>query len=201
VPGRLANSSDIQVVINFIKSEIRFNYYFSEEDAKSVVEKLNRNDYIGAALTLRSSLRNVLHSILIRNAHNKVKIVHEMVPELYMENIAGENEQEAGGILLNAGKAILGKIVDKLIAKLVDLAMKGVVNYFKARAADFKQAQSTRHDGVTMKIIWINIPGMSGIRAIINAIRGKASIGNLADLALPNIPTPEVKIFAGKKFD
>lgn len=202
VPGRLANSSDVQVVINFIKSEIRFNYYFSEEDAKSIAERLNRNDYIGAALTLRNSLRNVLHSILLRNVSNKVKIVHEMVPELYMESIAGENQQEAGGgVLLGAGKAILGKIVDKLIEKLVDLAMKGVVNYFKARAAEFKQAQSTRHDGVTMKIIWINIPGMSGIRAIINAIRGKASLGNLADLALPNIPTPEVKIFAGKKFD
>lgn len=200
--GKHARSSDIQVVINFIKSEIRFNYYFSEEDAKSIVEKLNRNDFIGAAISIRGSLRNVLHSILVRNIGNKVKIIHEMVPELYLENIAAEYQQESvGAIALNAGKAVLGKIIDKLIDRLINLAIKGVVNYFKARAAEFKQAQGTQHDGVTMKIIWINIPGMSGIRAVINAIRGKLSIGNLSDLVLPNIPTPEIVILAGKKFD
>jgi hypothetical protein len=201
-PGKYAQSSDMQVVINFIKSEIRFNYYFSEEDAKVVVEKLNRNDFIGAAMTIRNSLRNVLHGMLLRNIGSKVKIIHEMVPELYLENIANENQQETlGGIALNAGKMVLGKIIDKLVNKLADVALKGIVNYFKARAAEFKQAQSTVHDGVTMKIIWVNVPGMSGIRALINAIRGKMSVGNLADLALPNIPMPEVMIRPGKKFD
>jgi hypothetical protein len=201
VPGRVPNSSDIQVVINFIKSEIRLNYFFSEEEAKTIVERLNRNDFIGAAMTIRGSLRNTLHSILVRNIPNKVKIVHEMVPELYLESIAGEQENPAAGILLNAGKAILSKIVEKLIDKLLNLAIRGVTNFFKARTAEFKKAQASVQDGVTMKIIWINIPGMSAIRAIINAIRGKLSVGNVADLALPNIPTPDVQIFAGKKFD
>lgn len=201
-PGKHTQSSDVQVVINFIKSEIRFNYYFSEEDSKVVAEKLNRNDFIGAAMTIRNSLRTVLHGILLRNIGSKVKIIHEMVPELYLENVANENQQETlGGIALNAGKAVLGKIIDKLVNKLADVALKGVVNYFKARAAEFKQAQSTLHDGVTMKVTWLNIPGMSKIRALISAIRGKMSLGNLADLALPSIPLPEVAIRAGKKFD
>ncbi len=45
--GIESRSADIQAVINFIKSEIKLNYYFSEEDAKAVVEKLNSNDFQG----------------------------------------------------------------------------------------------------------------------------------------------------------
>lgn len=204
-----SQSGDIQGVINFVKSEIRFNYYFSEEDAKSVVEKLNKNDFLGAALSIRHAVRNVLHGILIENIDNKVKIIHEAVPELYLENI---NDQEGesplaalaktvGGVALGGGKEIMSKLIEKLIEKLSELAYQALVNFFRARAAEFKQAQAQPQDGVTVKVIWINIPGMSGIRAVINAIRGKLSIGNLSDLALPNIPTPEIQIIADKKFD
>jgi hypothetical protein len=201
VPGRVPNSSDIQVLINFIKSEIRLNYFFSEEEARNIVERLNRNDFIGAAMTIRGSLRNTLHGILIRNIPNKVKIVHEMVPELYLESVAGEQENETGGISLNAGKAFLSRIIDRLINRLLKLAIKGVTNYFKTRATEFRKAQASGRDGVTMKIIWVNIQGMSAIRTVINAIRGKLALGNVSSLALPNIPTPDVQLFAGKKFD
>lgn len=205
-----SQSSDIQGVVNFIKSEIRFNYYFSEEEAKSVVEKLNRNDFLGAALSIRYSVREVLHKILIKNIGNKVKIIHEAVPEIYLDNYSDPQEQFAplaaigravGGLAVSAGKEVVTKIIEKLVDKLSELAYQAVVNFFKARAAEFKQAQLQPQDGVTVKIIWINIPGMSTIRAAINAIRGNLSVGNLADLVLPNIPTPEVKILADKKFD
>ena len=197
-------SSDIQGVINLIRSEIRFNYYFSEEDAKSIVEKLNRNDYLGASLTIRHSVKNVLNDLLIRNVSHKVKIVHEAVPEMYIDNISEENfalPAAIGALALNAGKDVLKKVVEKLVEKVADLAYKAVINYFKARAAEFKQAQALPDDGVTVKIIWSNIPGMSSIRAIINAIRGNLSVGNITDMVLPNIPVPEVKISAGKNFD
>ncbi len=197
-------SSDIQGVINLIHSEIRFNYYFSEEDAKSIVEKLNRNDYLGASISIRNSVKNVLNDLLIRNVSHKVKIIHEAVPEMYLDNINEENfalPAAIGSLALNVGKEVLKKVVEKLIEKVSDLAYNAVVNYFKARSAEFKQAQALPDDGVTIKIIWSNIPGMSSIRAIINAIRGNLSVGNITDLVLPNIPAPEVKIAAGKNFD
>jgi hypothetical protein len=204
-----SQSGDIQGVINFIKSEITFNYYFSEEDAKSVVEKLNKNDFLGAAITIRHAVRNVLHGILLKNVGNKVKIIHEAVPEMYLENI---NDQEGesslaslaksiGGVALGGGKEIIKNIVEKLIEKLCELAYQALANFFKARAAEFKEAQAQPQDGVTVKITWTNIQGMSSIRAVINAIRGKLSVGNIADLALPNIPTPDIKILADRKFD
>jgi len=197
-------SSDVQCVINFIRAEIKFNYFFSEEDAKSIVERLNRNDFIGASILIRNSVRNVLNNLLIKNVCHKVKIVHESIPEMYLDNIKEEDFAPLaalGSLALNAGKEVLKKIIEKLVEKISEQAYRAVVNYFKARVTEFKQAQAAIDDGVTIKIIWSNIPGMSTIRTIINAVRGKLSVGNLTNLTLPNIPVPEVKIFPGKKFD
>jgi hypothetical protein len=198
-----SQSSDIQGVINFIKSEIRLNYYFSEEDAKTVVEKLNKNDFLGAAITIKNQVRNVLNDILLKNVATKVKIIHEQFPELYLENYNDREDQFAplAAIGAAAGKEILSKIIEKLVEKLVDQAYTAVVNYFKARAAEFKEAYAKPQDGVTIKMIWVNIPGMATIRTVFNAIKGKLSLGNLADLVLPNIPVPEIQVFPDKKFD
>ncbi len=207
-PPKHARPSDIQGVINFPRAEIRFNYFFSEEEARSVAEKLNRNDYLGAALSIRRSVRDVLNGILIRNVGSKVKLVHEALPEQYLDEIEDPQEQwlgtagrALGGLAINAAKDAIKAVIQKLIVKLSEMAYKAVVNYFKARKAEFIQEQASAQDGVTIKIIWSNIPGMSTIAAAINALRGKLSIGNLRDIALPSIPTPDVVMKAGKNFD
>ena len=84
--------------------------------------------------------------------------------------------------------------------KLSEHAYQAVANFFKGRAAEFKEAQAQPQDGVTVKITWSNVQGMSTIRSVINAIQGKNPVG-ISDLSLPNIPAPEVKITADKKFD
>jgi hypothetical protein len=198
-PGTESRSADIQGVINFIKSEIKLNYYFSEEDAKEVVEKLNKNDFLGAAISIRQSVKNVLNDILVKNIATKVKIVHEAIPELFLEHYPGQQENFAP--LASMGKEIISKLVEKLVEKLSTAAYEAVVNFFKARAAEFKEAQAQPQDGVTVKLTWNNIPGMSTIRTVINAIRGNLSIGNLTDLAIPSLPVPDIKIVADKQFD
>ena len=203
-PGTESRSADIQGVINFIKAEIKLNYYFSEEDAKTVVEKLNKNDFLGVALGIRHSINNVLKEVLVKNIATKVKIVHEALPELYLEHYTGSQEEQfaplnALGKL--AGKEVISKVIKALIDKLSKQAYESLGNFFKARAAEFKQAQAEPQDGVTIKLSWNNIPGMSAIRTVINAVRGNLSIGNLQDLSLPNIPAPVIKVTADKKFD
>lgn len=204
------NSGDAQAVINFIKSEIRFNYYFSEESSLSVVEKLNKNDFLGAALFIRQSVRNVLNGILLKNVSNKVKIIHEAVPEMYLERMNEQPDEFSrddvtnairGGFGLGAGKAVLTKIVEKLTDNLSERAYQALADFFKSRAAEFKQAQAQPQDGVTVKIVWNNISGMSAIRAVINAIRGNLSVVDLGKLSIPTISNPEIKIVADKKFD
>ncbi|WP_276370837.1 hypothetical protein [Chryseolinea sp. H1M3-3] len=213
-PGKMrapkpSQSGDIQGVINFVKSEISFSYYFSEEDAKSVVEKINKNDFLGAAISIRHAIKNVLNGMLSKNVSNKVKIIHEAIPELYLEHI-GDHEQEsalaslaktAGGIVLGGSKEMLTKLIEQLVEKISEHAYQAVANFFKGRAAEFKEAQAQPQDGVTIKISWSNIQGMTAIRTVINAIRNKNPLGNISELTLPNIPSPEIKIVADKKFD
>jgi len=199
-PVTESRSADIHGVINFIRSEVRLYYYFSEEEAKAVVEKLNANDFMGAAIDIRRSIKNVLNDVLIKNVASKVKIVHEAIPELYLENISeGEEEFSPLNVLGKvAGKQIISKLVEKLTDRISKLAYEAVVNFFKARAAEFKDAQAQPKDGVTVKVSWHNVQGMSAMRKVINAIRGNLSIGNLSDVALPGFPQADIKIEAGK---
>jgi hypothetical protein len=201
--SRPSQSGDIQAVINFVKSEIRLNYYFSEEDAKSVVEKLNKNDFLGVAQGIRHSVKTILNDMLLKNVSSKVKIVHEAFPELYLENYEERIEQFSLANALGsiAGKEVISKLVEKLVEKISDIAYQSLGNYFKARAAEFKAAQAEPQDGVTIKLIWKNIQGMSAIRSVINAVKGNLSLSNLSGLSLPSISAPEIEITADKKFD
>ena len=193
-----SRSADIQGVINFIRSEIKLNYYFSEEDAKEVVEKSNKGDFLGAAMSIRQSVKKVLNDILVKNVATKVKIVHEAIPAMFLER---EDPVPAGELGKVAGNALVSNLIQKLIDKIADDAYEAVVKFFKERANQFKEAQAQPQDGVTIKLIWNNVAGRSTLRKVIGAIKGDQPIGNLSDLALPNLPAPEIKIAADKQFD
>ncbi|MET7258952.1 hypothetical protein [Dyadobacter fermentans] len=203
VAGTESRSADVQVVLNFVKSEIRLNYYFSEEDASGIVENLNKGDFLTAGMHIRNAVKGVLGDILRKNIGSKVKIVHEAVPELYFEHIGDQQEQFAALDVLGkmAGKDMMGKIVQAMTEKLSGKAYDAVVAFFKARAAEFKTAQAAPQDGVTIKLVWTNVQGMSAIKTVISAIRGNLSLGSLSDLSFPNLTAPEVSIVADKKFD
>lgn len=206
---RPSQSADVQAVINFVKSSIGINYYFSEEDAKELVEKLNKNDAVGAAVSIRNAIRKVLNTMLQGQVSSKVRIIHEAFPELYLENVTEENEsalgslaKKVGGIALGgSGKALVKTIVEKLIGILSEKAYESLNKFFKERAAEFINAQAEPQDGVTVKLTWNNVGGMAAIRTALNAIRGNLSLGSIADLTLPSIPSPEITIVADKKFD
>ncbi len=196
-------SADIQGVINFTRSEIRLNYFFSEEDARQVVEKMGRNDVLGAAMTIRQSVKSVLNGMLIKNIHHKVKIIHEALPAMYLEQYDDPQEHflPLAAIGRMAGKQVISKLVELLIERVSTAAYNAVVGYFKARAVEFKDAQAHPQDGVTIQLTWNQVPGMSSIRAVINAVKGKVSIGDITTIGIPSLPTPIVKSVAGKQFD
>jgi hypothetical protein len=204
-----SQSGDVQAVINFVKSEILINYYFSEEEARTVVEKLNKNDVPGVAQSITQALKNTLNTMLLKNVSNKVKIIHETFPELYLENYPDQPEhfsfggyaKKVGGWALNAGKGLMTKIIEKLTEKLSGSAYQEILNFLKARANELKQAQAEPQDGVTIQISWKNITGLSALRSVISSIKGNLSIPNLGDLAVPGLPTPEIQIKADKKFE
>jgi hypothetical protein len=192
-----AHSDDIHGVINFVKSSISISYYFSEEEAKTVVEKLNQNDFLGAANAIKHSVKEVMRSMLLGNLTNKVKIIHESFPEMYLENYEDPQENQ---LSLSPGKSILTMLIDNMVNKVAGIAYQEIRDYFKSRAAEFKNAQAEPQDGVTIKLLWNNIPGMASIKSIISAIREKHLL-NPANLSFPNLTRPDIQIKAGKHLD
>jgi len=190
-----AHSDDIRGVLNFVKSSISINYYFSEEQSKSIVEKLNQNDFLGAASGIRYSVKGVLHSMLTGNVSGKVQIIHEAFPEMFLENYEDMQENQIG-----SGKTILTALIENLVNKIAGKAYDEIRNYFKTRAAEFKQAQAEPQDGVTIKVLWLNVPGLTAVKTIISAIRGNLAF-NPGMLSFPGLSKPDIVVKAGKQFD
>jgi len=203
----IPRSSDAQGVLNFLKSEIRFNFYFSNEEARVIGQKLAGGDYISAVGSVRQVVRDIMTNTLIKNVPHKVKIIHEAVPELYLENFEPAQEQllggavrVIGGAVLKYGKEALIKILEKLIEKFAEIVQKAIVTYLTNRKQEFITA-SGQQDGVTVKVIFTNVPVMSKLRLIISAMKGQANLGDLSDFALPAFPTPGLSIVGGRRFD
>ncbi|MCF1752344.1 hypothetical protein [Mariniradius sediminis] len=198
-----SRSADVQAVIDFIKAEIKFNYFFSEEDAKRIVEKLNKNDFTGTALSIRNSFKKVFEKMLKGNISSKVKIVHESIPELYLNYRDVQQEDFVGlaNLVESAGQSLIRKIIEQIVEVLSQKAYHGVLEYFKTRAKEFKEAQAQPQDGVTLRVTWSNIVGLSTFRQVISTMLAKGPFGSLADLSVPQFRNPTIKIFPGKKFE
>ncbi len=213
IPGEISqelvpatpNSSDIQGVMNFVKSEIRFNLYFSEEVSKSVVEQLKKGSYGGPLYTMYYTIYSALHEVLIRNIGSKIKLVHEEMPEMFLEKSEDLEEQNIGliGRVIGGsiGKEVIKGIMLKLVTYLAKKAYHAVINYLKGKSGEFISAQTAPQDGVTIKIIWFNLPVMKQISAIVSAYKGRITAGHIAGLVLPSLPLPEIKVLPGKRFD
>ncbi len=91
-------------------------------------------------------------------------------------------------------------LVESLVNKMAGKAYEEIRDYFKSRASEFKQAQAEPQDGVTIRLVWPNVPGLAAVKTIISAIRGNISF-NPATLTFPSLPKPEIVVKAGKQFD
>jgi hypothetical protein len=189
------HSDDVRGTLNFVKSSLTLSYYFSEEHALSMVSKLNQNDFTGVASELRNSLQGVFKKMLTGNVSGNVKIIHEAFPEQFAENYEDNQEQ-----FLGIGKNILSGILENIVKRLAGKAYDEVRDYFRSRAAEFKQAQAQPEDGVTIRVTWSNIAGLSTIKSLITALR-EGKLINPASISFPNLSKPEITVSAGKNLD
>ncbi len=205
-PPQPARSGDVQAVLDFKQGLIRLNTFFSESDAVDIATKLRSNDYAGAAKNIETSIRGTLHGILLNNVGSKVKIIHEASSEQYMDQWLGAAVRAVGGAAAGAVAGVATDVLkgqlEKLANLITDKAVEAVENYFKARAAEFIAAQAEPKDGVTVKLTFNNFPGMAAISTLVQAAKGKLTVGHIADLVLPpKLPMPDVQVKADKVFN
>jgi hypothetical protein len=200
-----SRSADVQAVLNFSKSEIKLNYFFSEEDAMSMVSKIGKNDVLGIAGDIKNSVKTVFNDILTNHISSKVKIIHEAMPEMYLEAEDKHDHfslKDLGKTIGNTiGKEAIKKVVEGITSLASSKAYEVVLAFLKTRSKEFVAAQAEPQDGVTITILWKNVPGMALLKSLLSAIKGGGGIPNLSDITLPKIGEPELIIKGGKKFD
>ncbi len=196
-----SRSSDIQAVLNFANSSLKLNYFFSEEEAKDMVEKGQKGDYLSIGTNLKKSIQTVFEDILKNHVSSKVKIIHEALPDLYLEGEEMHDHFSFKDVGKLVGDTAIKKIVESLTNLMSSKAYDSLMQFLKSRTAEFAKAQAEPQDGVTITLVWKDIVGLSMIKSVISAIKGEGKFPDLKDLTLPKLNAPELIIKASKNFD
>ncbi|MBK8518774.1 MAG: hypothetical protein IPL55_21575 [Saprospiraceae bacterium] len=145
----------------------------------------------------------MFREIINNNISSKVKIIHEAMPELYLEYESEIEENFNAKKLL--GDVLGGSLVKNVMQKLTELmaskAFQAVLSFFKSRGKEYVDAQAQPADGVTICVEWKDVHGLVIIKSLISAVKGNGSLPSLKDLKLPTFGTPELVIKAGKQFN
>jgi hypothetical protein len=172
---RLMRPSEVNCTLDFPRGSIRIALYLGERDTQTVAAQLRKGQPGGAALTLlRNSYEATLRSMFSGSPEKHVKVIHE----------AEAQEQFLGAALAYVGKAVLAKVVDKLI----DWVGKALSDLLVRRAQEVIATADRGHDGLTIVLTYTH-PGLIGL--VDRAIRGQAR-GAVAELARALTVAPQV---------
>lgn len=186
--------------LDFTRSTMTLALMVTEPKAAEITRRLRANDYFGAATTFRTSIRDALNNILLRHVGRQVKIVMELSEERYLEEHFGGLLRAGGRLLGGAAKSALKGVVDRLLKRLVTQAEKALANHLRRLRADFIRAQENPAQGLTIHLVFVDMPGMAIIRTFFKIKQGKpVSLGDVTGSVLPAIPTPDMRVFPGRK--
>lgn len=191
---------EAMVKLDFTRSTMTLALMMTEEKAAEITRRIRANDYGGAAMTFRTSIRDALNNILLKHAGRQVKVVMETREELYLEEHFRGFFRKVGAV---AGKVLKGKvtqIVNGLMKKLVKMTEQALVNHLKRLRGDFIRAQEDGARGVSLHLVFIDMPGMAILRTAFKLAKGKPlSVGDITGSVLPSIPMPDMRLFPGRK--
>ena len=171
-------STQVRLILDFPKNEIRVYLFLSEIRAQELAVKLRQHAHIGmVAARLRGFIKRGLRSALT-GAFGRLKIIHEAVTP----------DQWTGAL-----RRLPSLVPQVLLGRLTEWAVKGLSDHLKQRTEDFLKAAEDIADGVTLVITLENPPGFPELR---QALKGKGL--SLASLKLSDgAPTAKIKISPG----
>jgi hypothetical protein len=170
--------TQLRLILDFPKNEIRVYLFLSEIRAQEIAVKLRQHAHIGnVAARLRHFIERGLRSAL-RGSFGRLKIIHEAITP----------DQ-----LLGAVRRLPSLVPQVLQSRLQEWILKGITDQLKQRAEEFTKAAEDTTDGVTMVITVGNPPGFTQLRQVL-----KGKLLSLASLKMSGgTPTVRIKIVAG----
>jgi hypothetical protein len=170
--------TQVRLILDFPKNEIRVYLFLSEIRAQEVAVKLRQHTHIGMVATrLRGFIERGLRRALT-GAFGRIKIIHGAVtPDQW----------------LGALRRLPSLVPQVLLGRLTEWVVKGLSDHLKQRTEEFIKAAEDTADGVTLVISLGNPPGFPQLR---QALRGKGL--SLASLKMSDgAPTVKIKIIPG----
>jgi hypothetical protein len=170
---RTRRPTQLRLVFDFPKNEIRVRLFLSEIRAQEVAVKLRQHSHVGAVVAqLQRYVDRGLRSSLT-GAFARLKLVHETVtPDMWVPALRR-----------------LPSIVPQLLrSRLQEWVLTALADHLKRHPEDFVQAANDTADGVTLLLTIGTPPGFPQLR---QALKGKAL--SLTDLKLPGAK-PSVKV-------
>jgi len=180
LPGRAhtRRPTQLRLVLDFPKDEIRIYFFLSEIRAQGVAVKLRQQGHVGTvAAHLRGFIERGLRSAL-SGAFGRLKIVHEAVtPDQW----------------LGALRRLPSFVPRILLGRLQEWVLKALAENLKQNSALFIKAAEDTADGVTVVMTIANPPGFAQLR---QALKGRGI--SLAGLRISGgAPAVGIKFAAG----
>lgn len=175
--------SQVNVVIDCQKNEIRVYLYYSEAVTQQIAGSLRRSEPMSSVLRIIAGNVAAVSNTIAEGPGNHVRIIQEFEAWLLP-------------VLKEAAKRLLPIILKWLAKQVVKWILKKLAEYIEQKAAEFRQAflqaADSPENGVTLYLIFKNPPGLPVLCKI---LRGETTMPSLPDLT--EVPAATVGIRPG----
>jgi hypothetical protein len=144
----------LNIRFDFPRDQIKIYLFLSEAVAQSIAVKLRQKVSIGMVMPHLSAIYEPrLKKILTGKHHSHMKTIHGKVPP----------KGSRGRILSRLPQAVR----EWVIKNLIEWLGKNLTTYLQQKSPDFITATENPADGVTLKIVFTNPPGLAHLRKIL----------------------------------
>jgi hypothetical protein len=169
----------LHIRFDFPRDQIKVNLFLSEAVAQAIAVKLRQKASIGTVMPHLSAIYEPrLKKIMTGKHHSHMKTIHGKVPP----------KGSRGRILSRLPQAVR----EWFIKNMIEWLGKNLTTYLQQKSPDFITATENPADGVTLKIVFTNPPGLSHLRKILRGesvnIQEMQAKGGMPDANIQVIP-------------
>jgi hypothetical protein len=170
----------VHIRFNFPCDLIQVNLFLSETVAQTIAVKLRQKASIGTVMPHLSAIYEPrLKKIMTEKHHSHMKTIHGKVPP----------KGSRGRILSRLPQTVR----EWFIKNMIEWLGKNLTTYLQQKSPDFITATENPADGVTLKIVFTNPPGLSHLRKI---LRGESV--NIQEIqAKGGMPDANIQVIPG----
>jgi len=187
-PARPARSTQIRVVLDFPKRQVRLLLFYGEAEAQELVKRFRQRLPVPALLAALKAQHDVsLGRILGGGPTRAFRVIHEAAP----------TEELVSPLLGPALRVAAKPLSEALLRSMLEVLKREVQTRYDRFVAEFERAVKDEADGVTLAIIFQAPPLLDPLRRLFSRSGLAAAPGVIAALARKTISDYTIQIRPG----